>query len=147
MVYAMDPNNSVIKRLWCICLWYYLNFKSIYFFLDSPWKHFYWVLTTCFCGETWNLRYPSYLVLWSQCAIFLIDCVGIKRHVNPCESFCDICQRKGEKREWKRGIGKKEEQEWKGRNGIKTFSSTLTCYKDSKPCPTVSQYQLDAPVT
>ena len=24
---------------------------------------------------------------------------------------------------------------------IKTFSSTLTCYKDSKPCPTVSQYQ------
>ena len=30
---------------------------------------------------------------------------------------------------------------------IKTFSSTLTCYKDCKPCPTVSQYQLDAPVT
>ena len=25
--------------------------------------------------------------------------------------------------------------------------STLTCYKDSRPCPTVSQYQLDAPVT
>ena len=24
---------------------------------------------------------------------------------------------------------------------IKTFPSTLTCYKDSKPCPTVSQYQ------
>ena len=22
--------------------------------------------------------------------------------------------------------------------------STLTCYKDSRPCPTVSQYQLDA---
>ena len=30
---------------------------------------------------------------------------------------------------------------------IKTFPSTLTCYKDSKPCPTVSQHQLDAPVT
>ena len=29
---------------------------------------------------------------------------------------------------------------------IKTFPSTLTCYKDSRPCPTVSQYQLDAPV-
>ena len=28
---------------------------------------------------------------------------------------------------------------------IKTFP--LTSYKDSKPCPTVSQYQLDAPVT
>ena len=24
---------------------------------------------------------------------------------------------------------------------------TLTCYKDSRPCPTVSQYQLDAQVT
>ena len=30
---------------------------------------------------------------------------------------------------------------------IKYFTSTLTCYKDSRPCPTVSQYQLDSPVT
>ena len=30
---------------------------------------------------------------------------------------------------------------------IKTFPSTLTCYKDSKPCLIVSQYQLDVPVT
>ena len=30
---------------------------------------------------------------------------------------------------------------------IKTFSSTLTCYKDSRSSPTGSQYQLDAPVT
>ena len=29
---------------------------------------------------------------------------------------------------------------------IKHSSSTFTCYKDSRPCPTVSQYQLDAPV-
>ena len=29
---------------------------------------------------------------------------------------------------------------------IKTSPSTLTCYKDSRPCPAVSQYQLDAPV-
>ena len=28
-----------------------------------------------------------------------------------------------------------------------TFPSTLTCYKDSRACPTVSQYQLDAPLT
>ena len=40
---------------------------------------------------------------------------------------------------------KKEEQKGKGRN--KTFPSTLTSYKNSKPCPTQSQYQLDAPVT
>ena len=26
-------------------------------------------------------------------------------------------------------------------------ASILTCYKDSRPCPTVSQSQLDAPVT
>ena len=31
--------------------------------------------------------------------------------------------------------------------GIKAFPSTLTCYKDSRPCPNVSQYQLDAPAT
>ena len=30
---------------------------------------------------------------------------------------------------------------------VKTFPSTLTCYKDSKPCPTVIQYQLEALVT
>ena len=27
------------------------------------------------------------------------------------------------------------------------FPSTLTCCKDSRPCPTVSQYHLDAPMT
>ena len=30
---------------------------------------------------------------------------------------------------------------------IKHSPSTLNCCKDSRPCPTVSQYQLDAPVT
>ena len=31
---------------------------------------------------------------------------------------------------------------------IKTHSPfTITCYKDSRPCPTVSQYQLDVPAT
>ena len=30
---------------------------------------------------------------------------------------------------------------------IKNHLPTLTCYKDNRPCPTVSQYQLDAPVT
>ena len=29
----------------------------------------------------------------------------------------------------------------------KIFSSTITCCNGSRPCPTVSQYQLDAPVT
>ena len=30
---------------------------------------------------------------------------------------------------------------------IKHSPSTLTCFKDSRPCLTVNQYQLDAPVT
>ena len=30
---------------------------------------------------------------------------------------------------------------------IKTFPLSLTCCKNSRPCPTVSQYQLDTPVT
>ena len=42
----------------------------------------------------------------------------------------------------KRNRNEREETE-----EIKTFPSTLTCYKDSMPCPTVSLYQLDAPVT
>ena len=42
----------------------------------------------------------------------------------------------------KRNMNERKETE-----GIKTFTSTLTCYKDSKPCSTEIQYQLDAPVT
>ena len=30
---------------------------------------------------------------------------------------------------------------------ITNYPSNLTCCKDSRPCPTGSQYQLDAPVT
>ena len=48
-------------------------------------------------------------------------------------------EREGQER--KRNRSESEEIE-----EIKTFPSTLTCYKDSRPCPTVSQYQLDAPV-
>ena len=49
-------------------------------------------------------------------------------------------EREGQGR--KRNRNEREETE-----EIKTYRSTLTCYKDSKPCQTVSQYQLDAPVT
>ena len=43
--------------------------------------------------------------------------------------------------------GKKENRHESDKTEIKTFPSTLTCYKDSRPFPTVSQYQLDASVT
>ena len=42
-----------------------------------------------------------------------------------------------------RGTGMKVKKQKK----YKHSPSTLTCYKNSRPCPTVSQYQLDALVT
>ena len=57
----------------------------------------------------------------------------------------DRRDRRGGERE---GLGRERNRNEKEETEeIKTFPSTLTCYKDSKPCPTVSQYQLDAPVT
>ena len=47
-------------------------------------------------------------------------------------------EREGQGR--KRNRKKSEETE-----EIKCSSSTITCYKDSRPSPTGSQYQLDAP--
>ena len=45
------------------------------------------------------------------------------------------------------GTGKKENRnESEGTEEIKTSPTTLTSYKDSRSCPTVSQYHLDAPV-
>ena len=57
----------------------------------------------------------------------------------------DRTDSRGDERE---GQGrKKKRNEREETEEIETFPSTLTCYKDSRPCPTVSQYQLDAPVT
>ena len=52
---------------------------------------------------------------------------------------------KGDERE---GQGRKNNRnENEETEEIKSFPSTLTCYKGSRPCPTVSQFQLDAPLT
>ena len=56
-----------------------------------------------------------------------------------------------EKRDRRESRGDEREGQGRKRNRneseeteeIKTFPSTLTHYKDSRPCPTVSQYQLD----
>ena len=46
------------------------------------------------------------------------------------------------------GQGRKQNRNEREETGeIKTFPSTFMCCKDSKYCPTVSQYQLDAPVS
>ena len=45
-----------------------------------------------------------------------------------------------------RDRGERKMNEGEETEEIKTFPSTLTCCKDSRPCPTVNQYQLEAPV-
>ena len=55
--------------------------------------------------------------------------------------------RRDSKRDEREGQGRKRNRnESEETEEIKTFPLTLTCFKDSKPCLTVSRYQLDAPV-
>ena len=54
----------------------------------------------------------------------------------------EIVEEMKERDREERGTGMKVKKQ-----EIKTSPSTLTCYKDSRPCPAVSQYQLGAPVT
>ena len=62
--------------------------------------------------------------------------------------------REREKRDRRESRGDEREGQGRKRNRneseetekIKHSPSTLTHYEDSRPCPTVSQYQLDAPV-
>ena len=52
---------------------------------------------------------------------------------------------RGDERE---GLGRKRNRsEIEETEEIKRFPSILNCYKESRPCPTISQYQLDAPGT
>ena len=55
----------------------------------------------------------------------------------------EIVEEMKERDREERGTGIKVKKQNKN---IPPEPSPLTCYKDSKPCPTVSQYQLDAPV-
>ena len=41
---------------------------------------------------------------------------------------------------------KRNRNETEETEDIKTFPSTLTCHRDSRPCPTGSQYQMGAQV-
>ena len=55
---------------------------------------------------------------------------------------------KRDSRDEREGQGRKRNRkEWEQTEKIITFPSTLTFYKDSKPCQTESHYQLDALVT
>ena len=77
----------------------------------------------------------------------------LKQHINPCGHFVpssrerekiDRRDSRGDERE---GQGREEMNESEETEEIKTFLlyPYLTC-KDSRHCPTISQYQLDAPV-
>ena len=73
-------------------------------------------------------------------------------HFVSSGSFCVISQKKGEEIEEtveemkEMGQGEMKMNDREETEEIKTFPSTLTCCKDSRPCSTVSQYQLDTPV-
>ena len=74
----------------------------------------------------------------------LIDWVGVHFVSSPRERV--KIDRRDSRRDEREGQGRKrnrnESEETEER---KTSLPTLTCYKDSRPCPTISQYQLDAP--
>ena len=58
-------------------------------------------------------------------------------------------ERRDSRRDEREEQGKKRnrnESEETEETHVKHSPSTLTCYKDSRSCPIVSQYQLDAPV-
>ena len=79
--------------------------------------------------------------------------LGLRTHQPLWVSLCRLPKKGrreieeiGEMKERDRGERKMNESE--ETDEIKTSpASALTCYKDSRPYPTVSQYQMDAPVT
>ena len=75
-----------------------------------------------------------------------VDCIStLVGHFVSSPREREKRDRRGDEREGqgnKRNRNDSEETE-----ETKHFLSTLTCYKDSRHCPSVSQYQLDALVT
>ena len=80
----------------------------------------------------------------SQTLWVILCCLPEKERKEIEEIVEEIKERdkkeKGTGRKWNRNESEETEE-------IKTSPSTLTCYKDSRPCPTLSQYQLGAPMT
>ena len=70
---------------------------------------------------------------------WVILCCLPEKGRKEIEEIAEMKERERQGR--KRTRNEREEKE-----EIKTVPSTLTYYKDSKPCPTLSQYQLDTHV-
>ena len=88
-----------------------------------------------------------------ECTIRIVLVLGFNGMLTLVGHFVSS-PREREKRDRRDGRGDEREGQGRKRNRtesedteeIKHFPSTLTCYKDSRSCRTVSQYQLDAPV-
>ena len=96
----------------------------------------------CVCG---------FLVFWSierSIVLGFYDTSTLLGHLVSSPREMEKRDRRDSKGD-ERGTGKKEENEWKRRKrrNKKKFPSTPTCCKGSRPCPTVSRYQLDALVS
>ena len=84
--------------------------------------------------------------------VFFLLCWGLMTHQPLWVILCCLPEkgRKEKQKRWKWGTGKKEEWEWEWRKTeeIKTSPPHLYFYlhKDSRPCPPVSQYQLNTPL-
>ena len=85
-------------------------------------------------------------------------CWGFKTRQPLCVILCplpekgrkvveEIVEEIKERDREERGTGIESEETEEIKKTKKHPPSTLSCYKDSRPCPAVSQYQLDAPVT
>ena len=103
------------------------------------------------CYFTWMLStHDNYKGITSE--IWL--CWGLTAPQTLWVILC-LLPEKGRKKDRRDSRGDKERDRKERGTGMKVKKkkkqkhspSTLTCYKDSKPCPTASQYQLDAPVT
>ena len=74
---------------------------------------------------------------------------GLTTRQSLCVILCRLPEKK-EKREGMKERDRREKGKWmkmKKQKKQKHSSSTLICCKNSRPCPHVSQYQLDAPFT
>ena len=94
---------------------------------------------------------PSWISDWNDFSYFwTLIVVGFNDMSTLVDHFVSS-PREGEKRD--RRFNRRDEREEQGRKRnrnereeteeIKTFPIYFTCYKDSRPCPTVRQYQLD----
>ena len=91
--------------------------------------------------------------IWANRCLFLIE-LGFNDPSTLVGHFV-LSPKEREKKDRRDSRGDEREGQGRKRNRneseeteeIKTSPSTLTCYKDSRPCPAVSQYQLGAPVT